>query len=193
MPPRAPSDTSALPAGAESNGTGSEPHIDPQRFRTVMGQFATGVTVITAIDGTRVHGMTASAFLSGSLEPPLCVVSIGRDTRMHESLKRVDRFGVSILAHDQMHIAVHFAGRPDPDLKPDFETIAGVPLIEHATAHMVAALADTHTAGDHSLIVGRLIFMDCDEARAPLLHHGGRFGSLILRPDDRGTSVPEFW
>ena len=84
-------------------------------LRQVMGRFATGVTVVTTADGDAIHGMTANAFLSVSLTPPLVLISLGR-CRMAEMLPRTGRYGVSVLSDDQEHLAAHFAGqRPSPD------------------------------------------------------------------------------
>ena len=92
--------------------------IDTRLFRRVMGRFATGVTVITAEAEGGVRGMTANAFMSGSLTPPLCLISVAKKARMHDALKDSGHFGVSILAQGQERISQHFAGQgvADPDV-----------------------------------------------------------------------------
>ena len=72
--------------------------IDPAHFRRVMGRFASGVTVITAEVNSEIRGMTANAFMSGSLTPPLCIVSIAKRARMHPHLTTAGKFAVNILA-----------------------------------------------------------------------------------------------
>src|SRR5665213_4424532 len=94
------------------------PPIDVALFRRVMGCFATGVTVITAEAEEGVRGMTANAFMSGSLNPPLCIVSVSKKARMHELLEKAGHFGVSMLARGQENVSQHFArqGATEPDL-----------------------------------------------------------------------------
>ena len=107
---------SALPAMS------ADSRAQQQRlFRQVMGRFATGVTVITTRVDTETFGMTANAFMAGSLEPMLCVVSINHSAQMHARLRRAGHFGVSFLTQQQQHLAAHFAGRPLARLIPDFE------------------------------------------------------------------------
>ena len=88
-----------------------------RELRQVMGRFATGVTVVTTTHRDTIHGMTANAFLSVSLRPPLVLVSLGR-CRMSEMLPRTGRYGVSVLASDQEHFAAHFAGQRDLPGRP---------------------------------------------------------------------------
>ena len=85
-----------------------------------MGSFATGVTVIVAEAGDEIHGMTANAFMSGSLEPPLCVVSIAKRAHMHGPLAAAGKFSVNILSVAQEELALHFAGRPAAGAPPAF-------------------------------------------------------------------------
>ena len=106
--------------------------IDPPHFRKVMGRFATGVTVITASTGGESHGMTANAFMSGSLDPPLCVVSVAKRAHMHAYLDEARRFAVNILAESQADHANHFAGRLIPGLEPRFVEIDGIPTLADA-------------------------------------------------------------
>ena len=86
-----------------------------------MGRFATGVTVITATVAGDTRGMTANAFMSGSLDPPLCVISVTKRAHMHGHLIAAGRFAVNILASGQEDYATHFAGRPIPGLRVDLQ------------------------------------------------------------------------
>jgi flavin reductase (DIM6/NTAB) family NADH-FMN oxidoreductase RutF len=169
------------------------PEIDPVQFRKVMGQFATGVTVVTTLGGGKVHGMTANAFMSGSLEPPLCVISVAKRARMHKHLGASGRFVVNVLAHDQAHLAVHFSGRADPRLRVEMGWIDGLPMLSGALAHLAADVVDTQACGDHTLFIGQLFFLDAARARTPLLYHESRFASLVHRKDDDQVPAPEFW
>lgn len=86
--------------------------IDKREFRNTLGRFATGVTIVTAVEEGNVHGMTANAFMSVSLEPPLVLVSIDHKAKMHQILPKTRVYGISILREDQEAVSQHFAGRP---------------------------------------------------------------------------------
>ena len=81
-------------------------------FRRTLGMFATGVTIITTQSGDQVHGMTANAFMSVSLRPPLVLISVDKRAKMNNLLREGVRFGVNVLAEDQRELSDHFAGRP---------------------------------------------------------------------------------
>ena len=182
-PPRSPSVTSDT-AGLD--------RIDPALFRKVMGSFPTGVTVITTQAGGAPRGMTANAFMSGSLEPPLCVVCVAKRAHMHGYLLQTGRFGVNVLAHDQEVYAGHFAGRPVAGLAPAFKTMHCVPLLVGSVASMATEVAARHDCGDHTIFVGHILFMECAE-RVPLVYHRGGFGALMQIVDREEVPVPEFW
>jgi flavin reductase (DIM6/NTAB) family NADH-FMN oxidoreductase RutF len=145
-------------------------------LRQVMGRFATGVTVVTTIDRNTIHGMTANAFLSVSLRPPLVLVSLGR-CRMNEMLPRTGRYGVSVLAHHQEHFASHFAAQRESPVEPEFVWQDGLPLLDGALAHLVCRVVDIHPAGDHVLWIGEVEHLHHGEGE-PLLFYSGRFGTL---------------
>src|ERR1041385_1586627 len=124
--------------------------FDSRQFRTALGRFATGVTIMTAeIDG-HVPGMTANAFMSVSLEPPLIVVSIDNRAHMKTFLTVGSSFGVSVLSEDQERLSNHFAGRPVAGLNIGFVSPTGTPLMEGALAHLVAQIVQIIPAGDHT-------------------------------------------
>jgi flavin reductase (DIM6/NTAB) family NADH-FMN oxidoreductase RutF len=151
--------------------------IDPRLFRTTMGCFATGVAVITTAWEGQVHGMTANAFLSVSLEPPLVLVSIGRNARMHQLLVVGRTYGVSKLTEDQEHYSRHFSGRPVEGLQPTFIWHDETPLLADALAYVVARVVDAHPAGDHTLFIGQVEHLHCQNGR-PLLFYRGQYGRL---------------
>ena len=91
-------------------------HIDPSDFRRALGSFASGVTVVAAETDGAVHGMTASAFISVSADPPLVLVSVSRGAHLHPHVLRSGAYTVSVLAADQAAWSTHFAGRTDPAL-----------------------------------------------------------------------------
>jgi flavin reductase (DIM6/NTAB) family NADH-FMN oxidoreductase RutF len=154
------------------------PAIDPKLFRKVMGSFASGVTIVTTVTGGEVRGMTVSAFMSGSLEPPLCVVSIRKGARMHPLLIEAGHFGVSILARDQEKLSNHFAGVPAVDLNPpEFVWAGRTPVVADAAAEIGADIVAQHECGDHTLFIGRIVHLAV-HGRPPLLVHEGRYASV---------------
>ncbi len=171
----------APPADELELGVGLEG--DPAvAFRRTLGMFATGVTVLTTRSGETVHGMTANAFMSVSLRPPLVLVSIDRRARMCNLLHEGTRFGVSVLEAGQAALSDHFAGRPPEGTKePRFELVHDTPLVEGALAHLVARMVRSYWGGDHSLFLGQVLYARYGEGE-PLLFHGGRYERLIRDP-----------
>src|SRR5687768_17437874 len=116
---------------------GDDPRI---ALRRTLGMFATGVTVITTRQRDQVHGMTANAFMSVSLEPPLVLISVDRRTKMCGLLHEGRNYGVSVLSESQAGLSDRFAGRPVAEETPEprFEIVRDTPLVEGAIAHFVA-------------------------------------------------------
>jgi flavin reductase (DIM6/NTAB) family NADH-FMN oxidoreductase RutF len=147
-------------------------------LRNTLGMFTTGVTVITTLKGEQVHGMTANAFMSVSLDPPLVLVSIDRRTRMCGLLYEGSHYGVSVLCETQSALSDRFAGRPaDATSAPSFELVRETPLVEGALAHFVARVERSYWGGDHSLFLGRVEYAR-QHPGTPLLFHGGRYERL---------------
>ena len=121
--------------------------------------------------------MTANAFVSVSLIPPLILVSLDNRSNMHRILQGAGRFGVSVLAEHQEALSTHFAGRPQEGLQVQFVDRAGIPLIDGAVAYFVARVADSHTAGDHTLYIGEVDHFEFREDR-PLVFHAGKYRRL---------------
>ena len=168
-------------AGGLELGAGLEG--DPAlAFRRTLGMFATGVTVLTTRVGEQVHGMTANAFMSVSLRPPLVLVSIDRRARMAALMHGGTRFGVSVLEASQGGLSDRFAGRmADDPPEASFEIVRDTPLVEGALAHLVARVGRSYWGGDHSLFLGEVEFARYGEGR-PLLFHGGRYERLVEDP-----------
>ena len=146
-------------------------------LRRTLGMFATGVTVITALKGEEVHGMTANAFMSVSLEPPLVLISVDRRTKMCALLHEGMHYGVSVLCATQAALSDRFAGRSDEDLEPRFALVRDTPLVDGALAHFVARVEKSYWGGDHSLFLGRVEYARQNPG-TPLLFHGGRYEKL---------------
>jgi flavin reductase (DIM6/NTAB) family NADH-FMN oxidoreductase RutF len=166
--------------------------VDSKLFRRVMGRFATGVTVITAEAEDGVRGMTANAFMSGSLSPPLCIILVAIKARLHDALAKTEHFGVSVLAQGQEDISQHFAGQgvAQPDLC--FEHVAGVPVLSGVSAVIASRIEARHDCGDHSLFIGHILGMR-DEGRPPLVFHAGKYASLHYRKTTPADQVVDFW
>ena len=148
-------------------------------LRQTLGMFATGVTVITTAAGDQIHGMTANAFMSVSLEPPLVLISVDRRTKMCSMLHHGQRFGVSVLAADQHALSDRFAGRADDDApEPGFAIVHETPLVDGAAAMFVSRVARSYWGGDHSLFLGKVEYAHRDPDARPLLFHGGQYGRL---------------
>jgi flavin reductase (DIM6/NTAB) family NADH-FMN oxidoreductase RutF len=154
---------------------GDDPRI---ALRRTLGMFATGVTVITTRERDQVHGMTANAFMSVSLEPPLVLISVDRRTKMCALLHEGRNYGVSVLCETQSALSDRFAGRVVENApEPRFEVIHDTPLVEGALAHFVANINRSYWGGDHSLFLGRVEYARYSEG-TPLLFHGGRYERL---------------
>ncbi len=159
-----------------------EPGQDPvAAFRRTLGMFATGVTVITTQDHDQVHGMTANAFMSVSLRPPLIVISVDRRAKMHALLNEGRRYGISVLADEQRALSDRFAGRTaESPEEVEFELVHETPLVRGALAHLIARVVRSYWGGDHSLFVGQVEYARYGEGQ-PLLFHGGRYEHLLER------------
>jgi len=123
--------------------------------------------------------MTANAFMSVSLRPPLVLVSVDRHARLSALLHEGTRFGISVLEAGQAALSDHFARRAGAETKePRFELVHDTPLVEGALAHLVARVVRSHWGGDHSLFLGQVEYARYGEGE-PLLFHAGRYERLV--------------
>jgi flavin reductase len=135
----------------------------PEALRHVMGQFASGVTIVTAVrDGVR-HAMTATAVCSVSLDPPMILVCVSKTSRFHAAITNNDAWAVSLLATGQATIARHFANR-GRDLATQFDVVphnvapySRAPVIDGALGWLDCTTFATHDGGDHTIVVGQVI------------------------------------
>jgi flavin reductase (DIM6/NTAB) family NADH-FMN oxidoreductase RutF len=135
---------------------------NPDDFKAALGRFASGVTVIT-LAGEEDHGMTASAFCSLSLDPPLVLVCVKTGNTTHGKLLEAKGFGVNILGADQKDLSNRFAGwgfPADQDKWADLDitrgAVSGAPLLRGALAHLDCTLAGTREGGDHTIFIGQV-------------------------------------
>lgn len=181
--------------------TTSPAPLDPRAFRNTIGLFATGVTIITTRLGEMVHGMTANAVSSVSLDPTLLLVCIDRRARMHDLITQAGAFAVNILAADQEALSGHFAGRgkdgpPPSNLRFDYGAQGddgGVPTIAGCVTAVRCAVEVSHEGGDHTILIGRVTELrPGPPGTAPLLFFGGRYRHLapIAAAD---TPAPDPW
>jgi flavin reductase (DIM6/NTAB) family NADH-FMN oxidoreductase RutF len=152
--------------------------MDDRQFRTAMGKFATGVTVIaTDVDGD-VHGMTANAFMSVSLDPRLVVISIGEKARILEKIKQSQTFSVNILAADQQELSMIFAGQLKEHREVEFDRLDGKPVLKGAVAQIACEVSAEHLEGDHTLFIGRVTDIHLEDAE-PLIFYSGKYRALV--------------
>jgi flavin reductase (DIM6/NTAB) family NADH-FMN oxidoreductase RutF len=158
--------------------------IAPDDFRRVLGHFATGVTILTTCDAdARPTGLTASAFSSVSLDPPLILICVDHKSQSYPALKERGRFAVNILSLDQQAASRRFAStRLDKfDGVPHAISDLGLPLIEGAVAQLECTTVSVHVEGDHTIFVGRV-----ERAHAgggePLLYYRGQYQQLATPP-----------
>lgn len=152
--------------------------IDPRQLRDACGQFGTGVTVVTTHCDGHDHGMTANAFMSVSLDPPLIAVSIAATAKMLPRIQTAGRFAVSVLADAMDDIAWHFAGRPDPRFTDLLETVDGLPVVRGAVVTFVTDVHAAVVAGDHTIFIGHVRSLAMTEGKKPLLFFKGKFARL---------------
>lgn len=165
--------------------TTSKTEFDPKDFRRALGNFATGVTIITARapDGTTA-GVTASSFNSVSMDPPLILWSSIKDTPSCKIFETATHFAVNILASDQMDMSNHFA-RQQEDKFAGIEWeegIGGAPLFPNCAGRFQCESYDKHDGGDHWIFVGRVVSFD-DYGRSPLCFHQGSYSMVFSHPE----------
>jgi flavin reductase (DIM6/NTAB) family NADH-FMN oxidoreductase RutF len=154
--------------------------VDPQQLRTVMGYFATGVTVITTRDkDQKPYGLTANAFTSLSLQPPLALVCIDRTVQCYFCFEESKVFSVNVLAEGQEEISRRFATKGVEKFNgvPCHLGENGVLLLDEAIAHLECRIVNSFEGGDHTIYIGEIIHADVAGER-PLLFFRGKYCRL---------------
>ncbi|WP_439939188.1 flavin reductase family protein [Nocardia sp. N13] len=155
--------------------------MDPRELRNAFGGFATGVTVVTCEnDEGQAHGATVNAFTAVSLDPPLAQVTLGRTSKACQLLEG-QPFAVNVLAHDQLDVAWHFAGRP-AEQAPAWVDGPTAPLLAGAATTISCRPWRTYDGGDHLIVIGEVEAVEVTD-RHPLLFHGGKFRYLSPHHD----------
>lgn len=154
--------------------------VDLTAFRGALSRFASGVTVLTTrtADG-RDAGMTATAFTSLSLDPPLVLACVDRTASMHSPLQDATHLAVHVLAAGEEALSRRFAGDEAQRFRAAELTrgIAGLPLLDGWIARLQCRITARHPEGDHVIIVGEVLAAEVAEGD-PLLYFGGRYGGL---------------
>mgnify|MGYP005990625569 CR=1 FL=1 len=152
--------------------------IDTKEFRNACGNFATGVTIVTSTskDG-EVQGMTVNGFMSVSLDPALIVVSIGKNQKMHNTIKESGIYGVSVLNDGQKEISNHFAGMHNSELIVEFSSKDNIPYLTENIACFLTKVTQCIDAGDHTLFIGEVFSFEMKEG-LPLMFYKGSYRNL---------------
>jgi flavin reductase len=165
---------------------GAAAGLPPGQLREVLRRFATGVTVLTAGHDAP-QGMTANAFASVSLSPPLVLVCVSKSAAIHQAIVDYQSFAVSVLSGRQEYVARYFADHSRPRGREEFDIVGwshgpktGSPIIHGALAWLECELHATHEGGDHSIFVGAVQAGEHGIAREALLFLGGAFHTSAL-------------
>jgi flavin reductase (DIM6/NTAB) family NADH-FMN oxidoreductase RutF len=158
-------------------------------FRNAVGAFATGVTVVTTRGDEHAYGMTANAFSSVSLDPPLVLVCVMSPSEGADHISRNGCFAVNVLAADQEPMSRYFASRDRPRGRDAFRDVphrqgaSGSPLIRGATAVLDCRLHADHEAGDHRIFIGEVLELERSPDVQPLVFHAGKYRLLEAVPE----------
>jgi 3-hydroxy-9,10-secoandrosta-1,3,5(10)-triene-9,17-dione monooxygenase reductase component len=165
-------------AGDDEAGTGGggaqRVAVDPLSFRRTLGQFPTGVAVVTAAHGGHAIGMTANSFSSVSLDPPLVLWSVARSAPSHDAFVAADAFAIHLLAADHRDLALRF-GTSGADKFAGLvhaPGTTGAPLIEGLAPIFECRAWARYGGGDHTILVGEVVRM-VERNHDPLLFHSG--------------------
>lgn len=158
----------------------TEMHIDPSRFREVLGHLPTGVTIITAYGLDGPFGMAANSVTSVSLQPPLVLLCPAKSSTTWPSIRRAQTFCVNVLASQHGELSRQFS-------RKDADRFAGVACSEHssgpaltdAVAWLDCEIRDEHDAGDHTIVVASVLGMEANAIAAPLIFFKGKYGTFV--------------
>ncbi|HZJ26023.1 MAG TPA: flavin reductase family protein [Acidimicrobiia bacterium] len=162
----------------------SDPDIlrpDAPGFRSVLGHFATGVTIVTAMDDGEPVGMAANSFSSVSLDPPLVLFCAALTSSTWPRIQRSRGFAVNILGEHQEHVSQSFATRgADRFGSVGWNVgVGGSPILDDVVGFLDCRIEAEHEAGDHVIVVGRVLDLGLTKPVGPLLFHRGAYGRLL--------------
>jgi flavin reductase (DIM6/NTAB) family NADH-FMN oxidoreductase RutF len=153
--------------------------IDLQTFRTVMGRFATGVTVVTTCLGTQRFGITVNAFCSVSLDPPQVLICIERGSHVHDALIESGIFAVNFLCREQEYLSSCFAGNSEERYSnfcgvTSHSVTTGAPVFDDSLGFVDCRIVAIYPGGDHTIILGEVEAQDAHEGE-PLLYYRSHY------------------
>ncbi|MFC0625881.1 flavin reductase family protein [Kribbella deserti] len=158
--------------------------IDDKAFRSVLGRFATGITIMSTRQDGVAHAMTANAFTSVSLDPPLVLVCVDKAVRMHDAVLASGSWAVSVLSVGQCELAERFA-RSGRDLYTQFDgvpttpgPITGCPVISGALSWLECRTWATYPGGDHTIVVGEVLALGEGTQESALTYFSGKYRSV---------------
>ena len=154
---------------------------DPRTLRDALGSFATGVTVVTCVDGPgNPVGLTANSFTSVSLDPPLLLVCVHKRARCSTALTEAERFAVNVLQTGQQPASIRFSTRSEERFGANDWTRGefGAPVLKESLAVFECERNAVHDGGDHRILVGRVLKASFDPGLDPLLFFRGRYRRL---------------
>jgi 3-hydroxy-9,10-secoandrosta-1,3,5(10)-triene-9,17-dione monooxygenase reductase component len=153
---------------------------DAGEFRTVLGQFATGVTIITAMDGDEPVGVAANSFTSVSLDPPLVLFCVARTSSTWPRIERARKFAVNILGEHQEELSQLFAmkGADRFDQTDWHEGVGGSPVLHETLSYLDCEFWAEYDGGDHIIVVGRVLDLGVQHDAGPLLFFRGQYGRI---------------
>jgi len=167
--------------------------VDSNAFRLAIGTFATGVTVISTGTTREPHCMTANAVASVSLDPPLLLVCVSRDSRMASYLQREKRFAVNVLSEQQEPLSRYFSRSwPDSASPPEYKLArtGGTPVLEGSMASLICDIHQRYDGGDHDIVLGLVQAVHCSrQDTAPLLFFRGSYDTLASIADKQELSI----
>lgn len=157
--------------------------IDGDTFKAVLGNFASGVVLVTAMLEGEPVGLTAQSFMSLSLDPPLVMFCPAKTSKSWPKIRQAKHFAANILSEGQQHLSSQFARsggdkfagvswQPGP---------SGAPLVEGVLAHIDCMIDAVHDGGDHDIVVGRVLHLDAEPDKKPLVFFRSAFSNLAPR------------
>lgn len=174
-----------MPERDTDRGAAAEsPAVDAEAFRAALGSFATGVSVMTTVVDGGPHGMTANALSSVSLDPPLVLVCVDRNALMADLVGRAGVFALSFLGAEQGSLSWHFADPARPLGAAEFDgvetrtAVTGCRILEHAVGSVDCEVVQSVDAGDHVVVIGRVVAAHSDDEATPLVYFRGAYPPL---------------
>lgn len=169
-------------------------HVDNEVFKNVVGHFASGVTVLTTVDGGKFFGTTASAVSMLSMDPPMMLICLNRSSSTHDAIIRSRAYGINILAEGQGELARHFGQKRGDKFEGVSYDVSqeGVPLLHGSLATMVCSVAETAQGGTHTIFLGIVTEAHASTGE-PLAYFRGTFGRLERTKELRAYDGTREW